>query len=95
MKYNQKPCTKTRKVINREKRSQALIEVKPVQGYTMQRMWGRFFWNLPVFLTKCVNEISRPKVVNKFGVFSIKNEIQNSIIILSPRNQTVTGDDGF
>ena len=84
-------------MINREKRSKALSEVKPVQGYAMQRMWGRFFWNLSVFLTKCVDKISRPNVVNKFGVFfdKKKNEIHNSIIIQSPRNQTVNGDDGF
>ena len=44
-------------------------EAKPVQEYAMQRMWGRFFWNLPVFLTKCVDKISRPNVVDKFGVF--------------------------
>ena len=27
------------------------------------------FWNLSVFLTKCVGKISRPNVVGKFGVF--------------------------
>ena len=35
MKQNQKPYINTRKVINREKRSKALSEVKPVQGYAM------------------------------------------------------------
>ena len=81
------------------KKSKALIEKKPVQGCATQRMWGGvvgFFWNLSVFLTKCVDKISRPNVVNKFGVFfdKKKNEIHNSIIIQSPRNQTVNGDDG-
>ena len=57
MKLNQKPCINTRKVINKEKRSKALSEVKPVQGCAMQRMGGgRFFWNLSVFLTKCVEK---------------------------------------
>ena len=84
-------------MINREERSKALIEVKPVQGCATERMWGGFFWNLLVFLTKCVDKISRPNVVNKFGVFFNKkrNEIHNSIIIQSPRNQAVKGDDGF
>ena len=27
------------------------------------------FWDLSVFLTKCVGKISRPNVVGKFGVF--------------------------
>ena len=56
-------------MINREKRSKALSEAKPVQGYPMQRMWDGFFWNLSVILTKCVNKISRPNVADKFGVF--------------------------
>ena len=56
-------------MINREKRSKALSEVKPVEGYAMQRMWERFFLNLSVFLTKFVDKISRPNVVDKFGVF--------------------------
>ena len=32
MKWNQKHCTKTKKVINRGKRSKTLSEVKPVQN---------------------------------------------------------------
>ena len=32
MKKNQKPCTKTKKVIDREKRSKTLSEVKPVEN---------------------------------------------------------------
>ena len=57
---------------------------------------GGFFWNMSVLLIKCVDKISRPNVVNKFGVFfDKKNEIHNSIIIQPPRNQTVNGDDGF
>ena len=54
---------------------------------------GRFFWNLPVLLTKCVNKISRPNVVDKFGVFFDKT--WNIEFDQPPRNQTVTSDDGF
>ena len=32
MKKNQKPCTKTKKVIDRRKRSKTLSEVKPVKN---------------------------------------------------------------
>ena len=32
MKYNQKPCTKLKKVIDRGKRSKTLSEVKPVEN---------------------------------------------------------------
>ena len=32
MKSNEKPCTKTKKVINRGKRSKSLSEVKPVKN---------------------------------------------------------------
>ena len=32
MKQNQKPCTKTKKVIDRGKRSKTLSEVKPVEN---------------------------------------------------------------
>ena len=32
MKWNQKPCTKTRKVTDRGKRSKTLSEVKPVEN---------------------------------------------------------------
>ena len=32
MKYNEKPCTKQKKVINRGKRSKTLSEVKPVEN---------------------------------------------------------------
>ena len=47
-------------------------------------------------LTKCVNKISRPNVVGKFGLFyHKKKEMQNSIKIHSHRNHTFTGDDGF
>ena len=87
-------------MINREKRSKALSEVKPVQRCATQRMcvcvWGGRgdFWNLSVFLTKFVDTISGPNVVNKFGVFfGKKKEIHNSIIIQSPRNETVNSVD--
>ena len=67
-------------MINREKRSKALSEVKPVEGYPM---WGKFFLNLSVFLTKCVDKISRPNVVNKFGVFFDKKKMKYTILSLS------------
>ena len=84
------------------KKSKALIEKKPVQGCATQRMWGGgvgFFWNLSVFLTKCVDKISRPNLLSinleYFSTKKKKNERHNSIIIQSPRNQTVNGNDGF
>ena len=46
-------------------------------------------------LTKYVGEISWPDVLVNLEYFIIKNEMQNSINIQSPRNQTFTGDDGF
>ena len=61
-----------RKVINKGKKSKTLSEVKPVEGCAMPGMWRKFFWNLSVFLTKCVSQISRPNVLDKFGVFSDK-----------------------
>ena len=44
-------------------------------------------------LTKCVSKIPWSNVVVKFGVYVIKNEMQNSINIESRRNG-ITGDDG-
>ena len=84
-------------MINKEKRSKALSEVKPVQGYAMQRMsgGGGSFWNLSVFLTKCVEKFPDLMLSINLEYFLRKNEIQDSIIIQSSRNQTVTGDDGF
>ena len=41
MKYNQKPCTKTRKVIDRGKISKTLSEVKPIENISK---------NLQIFL---------------------------------------------
>ena len=35
MKWNQKPCTKTKKVIDRGKRGKTLSEVKPVENISI------------------------------------------------------------
>ena len=69
MKLNQKPCINTRKVINKEKRSKALSEVKPVQGCAMQRMGGEIFLEFVSIFDKMCRKISRPNVVDKFGVY--------------------------
>ena len=37
----------------REKKSKALSEVKPVQWYAMQRMWGNFFGICQYFEKMC------------------------------------------
>ena len=36
MKLNEKPCTKTKKVINRRKRSKSLSKVKPVKNISKE-----------------------------------------------------------
>ena len=71
-------------MINQEKRSKALSEVKPVQGCAMQSMWGGSFWNLSVFLTKCVKKFPDLMLSINLEYFLTKNEIQNSIIISPP-----------
>ena len=38
MKYNQKPCIKVKKVIDREKRSKTLSKVKPVKNISKNLM---------------------------------------------------------
>ena len=56
---------------------------------------GGSFWNLSVFLTKCVEKFPDLMLSINLEYFLTKNEVQDSIIIQSSRNQTVTGDDGF
>ena len=58
-------------------------------------MWGRFFLNLSVFLTKCVDKVCRPNVADKFGVFFDKKWNTKFYHYPERRNQTVTSDDGF
>ena len=69
------------------KKSKALIEKKPVQGCATQRMWGGgvgFFWNLSVFLTKCVDKISRPNLLSiNLEYFSTKKKKKMKDTILS------------